>query len=116
MENSTLIITLLVAIIGSGSATAIVTAVLNRVGKNNPLKVGVRLLLQDKIEHLGMKYIDAGEIRYDQLKYLNAAHECYHSELHGNGDLDALMEDVRALRVIYPSNKKGGSNNERNPY
>ncbi len=108
MENSTIIITLLVAFIGSGSATAIATAVLNRVGKSNPVKLGLRLLLQDKIEGLGMKYIDAGEIRYDQLKYLNAAHECYHTKLHGNGDLDALMEDVRALQVIYPSNKKGG--------
>lgn len=114
MDNS-ILITLIVAILGSGSATAIVTAVLNRIGKNNPMKVGLRLLLQDKIEYLGMKYIEAGEIRYDQLKYLNAAHSCYHSQLHGNGDLDALMEDVRDLPVIYPKqHRKAGTKNERN--
>ena len=37
--------------------------------------------------------------------YLNAAHDCYHKRLHGNGDLDALMSDVNELPVIYPSSE-----------
>ena len=97
------IILIVVAIIGSGSATAVVTALINRFGRGSPIKIGVRLLLQDKIEHLGMRCISEGKITYELRKYLNAAHECYHKHLHGNGDLDALMTDANELPVIYPT-------------
>lgn len=102
-----MLLTLAVAIIGSGSFSAIVNAWLEsrRERKRNPVAVGVRLLLQDRIEGLCIKYIKAGEIKYEHLKYLRQAHECYHKQLKGNGDLNELMEEVERLPVIYPPKK-----------
>lgn len=105
--DAQIIVTLAVAIIGSGSFSALVNAWLEsrREKKNNPVAMGVKLLLQDRIEGLCIKYIKSGEIKYENLRYLRQAHECYHKHLHGNGDLNELMEEVERLPVIYPPKK-----------
>ena len=105
--DAQIIVTLAVAIIGSGSFSALVNAWLEsrREKKNNPVAMGVKLLLQDRIEGLCIKYIKSGEIKYENLRYLRQAHECYHKQLHGNGDLNELMEEVERLPVIYPPKK-----------
>ena len=105
--DAQIIVTLAVAIIGSGSFSALVNAWLEsrREKKNNPVAMGVKLLLQDRIEGLCIKYIKAGEIKYENLRYLRQAHECYHEQLRGNGDLKELMEEVERLPVIYPPKK-----------
>ena len=103
MENA--IVTILVAVIGSSGVSALVTAIVNRVSKGDPVKVGLRLLLQDKVEHFGTKAINEGSVTYEQKKLLHAMHECYHNGLGGNGDEKALMEDLDELPVIYPNRK-----------
>lgn len=72
--------------------------------ESNPLDVGMRLLLQDRIEWLCIKFINAGEIKWNDLKWLRQAHACYKT-LKGNGDLDELFETVEQLKIIYPPKK-----------
>lgn len=98
-ETVTVLLSVIVAVIGSGSATAIVQHLLQR-SKSNPMRDGVRLLLQDKVEYLGFKAIKEGEISLSQLKFLHAAYNAYVG-MKGNGDLEALMEDVNSLPVKY---------------
>lgn len=54
-------------------------------------------LLFDRIKYLCRAYISDGEIDFDDLRGLNALHNSYHNGLGGNGDLDALMKQARAL-------------------
>ncbi|MDO5112004.1 MAG: hypothetical protein Q4E65_06845 [Clostridia bacterium] len=114
MDARSIIVTVIVAMLGSGGMTAIVNWLLTRSGKKNPLYIGMRLLLQDKIEYLGMKYIAEGRITYSQKRMLHAMHDCYHGGLHGNGDLDGIMEDVDEIDVIYPNGKREEKNHEQN--
>jgi len=58
---------------------------------------GMRYILLDKTKHLGECYIKDGYIRFDDRRRLNAMHDCYHSGLGGNGDLDNLMKEVNGL-------------------
>lgn len=58
-----------------------------------------KFLMLDKIEFLGLKFVDQGEISIDHRKRLNAMHDVYHNELNGNGDLDAIMEQVNGLPI-----------------
>lgn len=98
---------LIVAILGSGSVSAIVAAWIENMKQKrvNPVAMGVKLLLQDRIEGLCIKYIKAGEIKYENLRYLRQAHDCYHNYLRGNGDLKELMEEVEKLPIVYPPKK-----------
>jgi hypothetical protein len=97
---------IIVAILGSGSVSAIVAAIIDWLkNRKSPVSEGVQLLLQDRIEELCIKYIKAGEIKYENLLYLRKAHRCYHKRLGGNGDLNDLMEEVGNLPVIYPPKK-----------
>lgn len=102
--------TICVAIIGSGGITALINYWIEtrreerKKRENDPMMVGVRLLLQDRIEGLCIKYINAGEITYEQLKFLRQAYACY-KVMGGNGDLEDLMESIEKLHVVYPPKK-----------
>ena len=63
------------------------------------LRMGLMILLYDRIKHLGMSYIKRGSITPEELKDLIGMHKIYHNELHGNGFLDRLMEQVEALPI-----------------
>ena len=54
-------------------------------------------VLFDRILFLCRQYISDGEIDFDDRCSVNALHNSYHNGLGGNGDLDALMNQVRAL-------------------
>lgn len=95
----TILASVLVAIIGSGGMTAIVQHLINK-SKDDPVKDGVRLLMQDKIEFLATKYCQEGEITWQAKKYINSAYHTYKA-LGGNGDIAELMEDLNALKVRY---------------
>lgn len=97
--NNTIIVSVVVAFLGSGAATAIVQHLLERT-KHDPLRDGVRLLLQDKVEYLSIKAIQEGEISFSKLKFIRASYKAYKG-MKGNGDLEALMEDVENLPVKY---------------
>ena len=65
--------------------------------KLDALKIGVRIILLDRIQHLGQAYIRDGEVDFDDRRRLNDMHSVYHSSLGGNGDLDVLMHEVNSL-------------------
>lgn len=52
----------------------------------------------DRVRHLGMTYIKAGQITAEELHGLMELHEAY-KMLGGNGFLDKLMEEVNNLRI-----------------
>jgi len=70
----------------------------------NPIEIGVKLLLQDRIEWLCIKFMNAGEVKWADLKWLRAAYADY-KLMKGNGDLDELLEGVEKLKIIYPDKK-----------
>ncbi len=65
--------------------------------KVDALVEATKFILYDRIRYLGQRYIDAGEIDFDDRRILNDMHRSYHSGLGGNGDLDKLMEAVNEL-------------------
>ncbi len=97
------IVTIVVAIVSSGAFSAIVNAVLSaqreKRQKETGVSAGVRMLLYDRIKHLGKAYIQRGSVTSDELEDLIAMHKIYHDDLGGNGFLDTLMDSVRALPI-----------------
>jgi len=67
--------------------------------KDTALRQGVKLLLADKLQYLGLKYIEDGEVTFTNKKILNEMHSVYHNGLGGNGDFDDLMEDFNELPI-----------------
>ncbi len=121
------LVPILVALIGAGSAslTNLVTAWINKkrrkeekedstqqiLGKLDEidgritdiesrlegLKKAQKIMMQDRIRHLAEKYIEAGSISFDNFNDLKTMHEIYHNDLHGNGFLNDIMDDVKEL-------------------
>lgn len=95
-------------IIAAALSSSLLTAIVNNAftllskknDKNNAVRNGVQLLLYSEIKRLGKKYIDAGQVSYEELEDLIKMHKCYHSDLDGNGYLDSLMDSVKELRII----------------
>lgn len=56
-----------------------------------------KLLMQDRIRHLGLKYIHEGEILFEDRKMLHDMWDEYHKAWHGNGDLNLIMGAVDEL-------------------
>ena len=105
-----LVIPIFIAMIGSAGFASFVNYRIEiarekrKKKENNPFELGIRLLLQDRIEWLCIKYINAGEIKWSDLKWIKQAHACYKT-MKGNGDLDELFEKVEQLKVLYPPKK-----------
>lgn len=57
----------------------------------------LKLMLLDRILHLGQSYIARGEITFEDRKRLHAMHSVYHDGLDGNGDAGLLMNDIDDL-------------------
>lgn len=67
--------------------------------KTDNLTCGVRVLLYDRIKHLGKTYLAHGYITTEELEDLINMHKVYHNELGGNGFLDSVMEQVQSLPI-----------------
>lgn len=97
------IVTIVVAIVSSGAFSAIVNAILaarrEKRQKETGVSAGVRMLLYDRIKHLGKAYIQRGSVTSDELEDLITMHKIYHDDLGGNGFLDTLMDSVKALQI-----------------
>ena len=121
------LVPILVALIGAGSAslTNLVTAWINKrrrkeekedstqqilgkldeidgritdiEGRLEGLKKAQKIMMQDRIRHLAEKYIEDGSISFDNFNDLKTMHEIYHNDLHGNGFLNDIMDDVKEL-------------------
>lgn len=63
------------------------------------LTVAMRMLMYDRIKHLGNSYLKRDSISSEELADLIEMHLVYHDTLKGNGFLDTLMEKVKALPV-----------------
>lgn len=61
------------------------------------IEIGLRVLLLDRIQELGYRYLKDGEIRMDERHNLHVMHDAYHDTLHGNGDADSIMNLVDEL-------------------
>ena len=57
----------------------------------------LRVILLDRIRHLGQSYIAAGEIDFDDRRIFHMMHSVYHDGLGGNGDADLVVEAVDEL-------------------
>lgn len=68
-------------------------------GNEMHIKSALRILLYDRIKHLGRCYIERGNVTADELEDLISMHECYHDDLDGNGFLDSLMAQVKNLPI-----------------
>lgn len=65
--------------------------------KIEALQEGLKWVIYDRIRYLGQTYISQKKVDFDDRRVLNAMHNCYHSGLGGNGDLDNIMSEVNAL-------------------
>ena len=63
------------------------------------LTIAMRMLMYDRIKHLGNTYLGRGSISSEELADLLAMHKVYHEALNGNGFLDTVMDKVKALPV-----------------
>lgn len=105
-------IEIIIAVLGGSALSALITQVGNYISdrrkrkdavedktedKDAALKQGIKLLLADKIQYLGLRYIEEGEVTFSNKKMLNEMHSVYHNGLGGNGDYDNLMEEFNEL-------------------
>ena len=105
-------IEIIIAVLGGSALSALITQVGNYItdrrkrkdivedkadDKDAALKQGIKLLLADKIQYLGLRYIEEGEVTFSNKKMLNEMHSVYHNGLGGNGDYDDLMEEFNEL-------------------
>lgn len=93
----------IIAILGSGALSALISGIIaivrERKSKKDGVRAGVRQLLYDKIKSLGRKYIEDDEVTAEDLEDLIDMHKIYHDELNGNGYLDHVMEEIKKLKI-----------------
>ena len=96
---------IIVAIISSGALSTLISGLFNlwqmRKKKQDGVREGIKILLYDRIKHLGKAYIERGYVTSDELEDLTTMHEIYHDPdgLNGNGFLDAIMRNVKSLPI-----------------
>ena len=66
----------------------------NRLGG---LERAQKITMHERIKRLAAKYCENGKISYSDYEIIKQMHEIYHNDLHGNGFLDSVMEDVDNL-------------------
>lgn len=92
----------LIAIISSGVAVTVLNFILNLIkdliDRKNGLRAAMRILLDEKLCHLGERYLTEGQITQEQLKVFTKMHQAYKS-LGGNGYHKTLMAKIDALPI-----------------
>lgn len=68
--------------------------------KNDDIRIALRMIMYDRIKHLGKSYIARGSITAEELEDLIKMHGVYHNNLAGNGFLDNLMDQVKRLPIV----------------
>lgn len=96
---------IIVAIISSGALSTLISGLFSlwqaKKKKRDGVRDGIKILLYDRIKHLGKAYIDRGYITAEELEDLTTMHDIYHDPdgLNGNGFLDAIMRTVKSLPI-----------------
>ena len=65
--------------------------------QNEAAAEALKVILLDRIRHLGQSYIQKGEISFDDRRIFHMMHDAYHDGLGGNGDADLVVEAVDDL-------------------
>ena len=98
----------LIAILGGSCGAALVTGIFGlvklllerkdrRSGKSDVQNKALRYLMLYIIQERAKQHIKEGRISLDDRRSLHHWHDLYHNGLGGNGDADALMEQVDQL-------------------
>jgi hypothetical protein len=105
---------LITIIIGGGTVAALISGVvqvvlwkLNRKAKiqdeetnyEKHIKNAIRIILYDRIKYLCRRHIGEGYITVEDLEDLTKMHTSYHDDLDGDGFLDNLMNQAKALPI-----------------
>lgn len=97
------ITTIIVAIIGSGVLNSIINYMIQRhqkkIDSKSNIEKALRLIMKDRLRFLCAVYIQQGWIYEDELEDIIAMHNCYHTDLNGNGYLDELIKKVSLLQI-----------------
>lgn len=91
--------TIIVAILGSGIINTLISCLVTLKEKKSEVAKSLRLLMKDRLRYLCAHYIQQGWIYEDELEDIIIMHECYHTDLKGNGYLDEMMRRVKELEV-----------------
>lgn len=67
-------------------------------GQISALVGALKVLMVDRVRHLGGRYIEAKKISLDDKETLHQMHDAYKA-LGGNGHLDLIMKEVDRLTV-----------------
>lgn len=59
-----------------------------------------KITMHERIKRLAAKYCEVGKISFDDFEIIKQMHSIYHNDLHGNGFLDSVMEDVERLPKV----------------
>lgn len=87
---------IIVAIIGSGALSTLISLVVTTLSRKKTIEEGVQFLLLGEIERQGTKHIDRGEIRADDYAQFDALYTVY-KKLGGNGYAARIKEAVDDL-------------------
>lgn len=107
MDNTiTIIVAVLTGGIGSGIMSIILAVLQRKWNKNdgqdqklNALVDAQKLLMLDRVKHLGKRYIERGEISFEDKENVIEMHNAY-KRLGGNGHLDMVMSEIEKLKVV----------------
>ena len=98
--------TVLVAILSGGVGSGIVGIILavlqrkwTKEDRVDALISAQKVLMVDRVRHLGKSYITDKEISIWDKENIKAMYDAY-KKLGGNGDLDTIMEEVSRLPVV----------------
>lgn len=99
MSRSEIIVTIIVAILGSSSLTTIVAELINRLAKKNPFKQGTKFCLLFALQTEARRLISEGEA--DRLEYMQFC-EMYtaYKKMGGDGYADELKKQVDEISRI----------------
>lgn len=119
------IVAALIAFLGGGGVTGLVTVILQRRWKEKdeaekitPERIAAieakidalvksqKVMSVDRIRYLGLCYIGAKGITLEEKETLHEMHDAYEA-LGGNGHLDTVMDEVDKLHVVESRFKKG---------
>lgn len=101
-----MIVALIGAVTGSGVSSIVLAFLQRKWAKQDKqdervdaLVAANKVLMIDKVRHLGKSYIADGEIHFEDKENLQEMYTAY-KRLGGNGHLDLIMAEVNHLKVI----------------
>ena len=89
---------IVIAIIGSGALSTVISAVIGWLTTRGTIRDGVRGSLYFQIRQTGLECIHEGKIDADTLEAICKAYDTY-EKLGGNGYIDSIMERVNRLPI-----------------